>query len=221
MEQKVHRDAGTGEFVTEDAAKADPDGTVAETVEIARPKGYVKLKAPGDLYIGTKQLLAAPMTRGEYNEYRGWTPPEGEDQDVAGWLVEYLDGGEPNDARHFGYISWSPAPVFAQAYGYVGGGNELNFGQALELLKAGHAVARDGWNGKGMFVYLVGPGRYAPSTPTGVQIAKGQDDGLVPYKPYLAMKCVDGEVVPWLISQTDALAEDWGLALWWAPSTDE
>ena len=31
-------------------------------------------------YIGTKVILARPLTRGEYNAYRGWTPPEGEDQ---------------------------------------------------------------------------------------------------------------------------------------------
>jgi len=33
-------------------------------------------------------------------------------------------------------------------------GNGLNFGQALEALKDGERVARSGWNGKGMFLYL-------------------------------------------------------------------
>ena len=67
-----------------------------------------------------------------------------------------------------------------------------------------------------MFIYLVGPGRYAPATKTGHHIAAEQDDGLVPYGPYIAMKTVDGTVVPWLASQTDIVAEDWGLALEWA-----
>ncbi len=56
------------------------------------------------------------MARGEYNDYRGWTPPEGEDQAVDGYLVEYEDGGQPNDSRHGGYISWSPRGVFEGAY---------------------------------------------------------------------------------------------------------
>jgi hypothetical protein len=57
-------------------------------------------------YIGTKVLSAKPMTRGEYNELRGWTPPEGEDQDVAGYHVVYPDG----------YESWSPQDAFEEAY---------------------------------------------------------------------------------------------------------
>lgn len=57
-------------------------------------------------YIGTKLLSATPQTRGEYNEYRGWTPPEGEEQEVAGYLVTYSDG----------YESWSPKEQFDEAY---------------------------------------------------------------------------------------------------------
>jgi hypothetical protein len=67
-------------------------------------------------FTGTKTLLALAMTRGEYNAYRGWTPPEGEDQADRGYLVEYTDGGKANDSRHAGYISWSPADVFEKAY---------------------------------------------------------------------------------------------------------
>jgi len=71
---------------------------------------------PMKRYTGTKTLAATPMTRGEYNAYRGWTAPEGEPQDVAGYLVEYEDGGKANDSRHAGYISWSPADVFERSY---------------------------------------------------------------------------------------------------------
>lgn len=67
-------------------------------------------------YIGTKELLAKPMTRGEYNSYRGWETPEGENEDDAGYLVEYLDGGEANHWQHRGYISWSPKDVFDRSY---------------------------------------------------------------------------------------------------------
>ena len=67
-------------------------------------------------FIGTKSVLATTMTRGEYNEYRGWTIPENEDPTEQGYLVEYVGGGKPNDDRHKGYISWSPRDVFEQSY---------------------------------------------------------------------------------------------------------
>lgn len=67
-------------------------------------------------YIGTKRILATPMTRGEYNLYRGWTIPADEDPTDTGYLVEYVDGGKANDSRHAGYISWSPTDVFNRAY---------------------------------------------------------------------------------------------------------
>lgn len=56
-------------------------------------------------YIGIKNVEATPMTRGEYNEYRKWEAPEGEDQEVAGYLVVYPDG----------YESWSPKEQFDEA----------------------------------------------------------------------------------------------------------
>jgi hypothetical protein len=67
-------------------------------------------------YTGTKTVLATPMSRGEYNLYRGWTLPDNEDGGEAGFLVEYTDGGKPNDERHAGYISWLSADVFTAAY---------------------------------------------------------------------------------------------------------
>lgn len=73
------------------------------------------------LYEGTKRVLATPMTRGAYNEYRGWTVPANEDPADAGFLVEYQDGGKANDPRHAGYISWSPADVFERSYREVPG----------------------------------------------------------------------------------------------------
>ena len=69
-----------------------------------------------NLYEGTKRLYARPMTRGEYNEYRGHQNPADEDPADAGYLVEYTDGSKPNDHRHPGYISWSPKDVFEKAY---------------------------------------------------------------------------------------------------------
>ena len=78
------------------------------------------MNAPQTTYIGTKVVLAVPMTLGEYNAYRGWAIPALENPESPGYLVEYVDGGAPNDDRHPGYISWSPAQVFEQAYRVVG-----------------------------------------------------------------------------------------------------
>lgn len=84
-----------------------------------------------------------------------------------------------------------------------------DFGFALSQLRQGKKLARSGWNGKGMFIYLVGPGRYPPGTAVGEEIASREEDGRVPYGPYIAMKTAQGNVVPWLASQTDVLGEDW------------
>lgn len=85
----------------------------------------------------------------------------------------------------------------------------MTFGDAIAALKDGHRVVRSGWNGKGMFLYYVPEGAY----PARTEVAKKEwgDDALVPYQAYIAMKTVQGTVVPWLASQTDMLAEDWAV----------
>jgi hypothetical protein len=82
---------------------------------------------------------------------------------------------------------------------------QFGFGTALEELKAGSKVARSGWNGKGMFIYYVP----AASYPAQTEIAKEHFGETVPYGAYIAMKTAQGNVVPWLASQTDVLADDW------------
>ena len=87
----------------------------------------------------------------------------------------------------------------------------MDFGAALQALKNGQKVAREGWNGKGMFLFLV-PGSVfkvnrAPLLgiyPEGTEIN---------YRPHIDMKTVDGEIVPWVASQTDVLAEDWRIVI--------
>ncbi|MEN2425938.1 DUF2829 domain-containing protein [Chromobacterium vaccinii] len=155
-------------------------------------------------YIGTKIILAQSMTRGEYNEYRGWPLPPDEAASEAGYLVEYTDGGAPNHAQHAGYISWSPAFSFELAYRRSDG---LPFGLAVEAMKAGQRVARAGWNGKGMFVYLVQGSTFAVNRapllgiyPAGTEIT---------YRPHMDLRTADGSISTWAPSGSDALAEDW------------
>ncbi|AUR89360.1 hypothetical protein NVP1122B_69 [Vibrio phage 1.122.B._10N.286.46.F8] len=64
------------------------------------------------LYRSHKLALATPMNRIDYNIYRGWELPSNENGSDEGYLVEYLDSGEPNHPEHKGYISWSPKGVF-------------------------------------------------------------------------------------------------------------
>ena len=85
----------------------------------------------------------------------------------------------------------------------------MNFGQALEELKTGKKVSRDGWNGKGMFIFLV-PGSIFKVNrkpllgiyPEGTEIS---------YHAHVDMKTAQGDIVPWICSQADMLAEDWDI----------
>ena len=148
--------------------------------------------------IGTKAVNAKPMTRQEYNDFRGWQLPENENSADEGYLVEYQDG-EPNTTEYKGYVSWSPKAQFDNAYQDVTKG--VSFGHAIELLKGGHRVAREGWNGKGMWLGLVNTGYYD----VGCSVVNDIDSLL----PWIGMKTADDKFVPWLASQTDVLAEDW------------
>ncbi|OWY39345.1 hypothetical protein CEK28_08475 [Xenophilus sp. AP218F] len=159
-------------------------------------------------YLGTKLVNLTPMTRGEYNEYRGWKQPEGEKADDPGYLVEYTDGGAPNDSRHGGYISWTPKAAADAAYRPI---EALTFGLAIEAMKRGHRVARKGWNGKGMFLFLVPGSRFNVSRPPLLGIYPEGTE--INYCPHIDMRTADGKIVPWLASQTDVLAEDWELLL--------
>lgn len=70
----------------------------------------------------------------------------------------------------------------------------MTFGDAIRSLKDGYNVTRQGWNGKGMYISLQTPTEQSKMT-----------------LPYIYMKTVQGDLVPWLASQTDILAEDWGI----------
>lgn len=159
-------------------------------------------------YIGVKEINAIDMTRAAYNILRDWELPADENGDDAGYLVEYIDGGQANHKDFKGYISWSPKAVFENAYRPTDG---MTFGLAIEALKRGHKVSRKGWNGKDMFLYYV-PANSYPATRNTLNTMVGMfPDDMVPYGAYIAMKTAQNNVVPWLASQTDVLAEDWGI----------
>jgi len=86
----------------------------------------------------------------------------------------------------------------------------MNFSDALALLKAKSRVARTGWNGKDMFLYLVDGSKFKVNPPPLFGIySEGTE---INYRSHIDMKTVDGSCVPWVASQTDLLADDWEVA---------
>jgi hypothetical protein len=83
----------------------------------------------------------------------------------------------------------------------------MNFGQAVENVKRGKRIARKGWNGKGMFLFLVPGSTFKVNREPLLSIYPEGTD--INYCPHIDMKTADNKIVPWLASQTDVLAEDW------------
>lgn len=83
----------------------------------------------------------------------------------------------------------------------------MNFSEALEDIKNGERVAREGWNGKGMFIFLVPGSTFKVNRPPLMGIYPEGTE--INYHAHIDMKTADGQVVPWLCSQTDMLADDW------------
>lgn len=90
---------------------------------------------------------------------------------------------------------------------------DLSFSTALALLKDGKRLQRAGWNGKGMWLILV-PGSKSltvdenrPLALAGIPVGTTFN-----YLPHIDMWTAQGDLVPWLASQTDLLADDWQIA---------
>ena len=83
----------------------------------------------------------------------------------------------------------------------------MNFGKAIEVLKTGNKVTRVGWNGKDMFLFLVQGSQFKVNRPPLLGIYPEGTE--INYRPHIDMKTVNGEIVPWVASQSDLLEEDW------------
>lgn len=84
---------------------------------------------------------------------------------------------------------------------------QMPFSNALLHLKEGWRVARQGWNGKGMFIRLVP----AEAWDVDGYYSRDPETGKSARLPWIGMFTADKHFVPWLASQTDILAEDWVL----------
>ena len=82
----------------------------------------------------------------------------------------------------------------------------MKFSEALDELLKGSKLTRRDWHNI-QFIYYVPQGSYKPCTKIAEQLVNEQ--GLVEYEPYIALKTVQGKVVPWIPSISDVLAEDW------------
>jgi hypothetical protein len=83
----------------------------------------------------------------------------------------------------------------------------MNFSDALNSLKSGSKISREGWNGKDMFLYLVKGSKFiVNSPPLNTIYPEGTE---VEYRSYIDIRTAQGDLVPWVASQSDLLAEDW------------
>ena len=95
----------------------------------------------------------------------------------------------------------------------------MKYGKALQALEQGFKVARAGWNGKGMFIFLVPGSKFEVNRPPLLGIFPAGTE--ITYQPHIDMFTADRSIVPWLCSQTDALADDWALIgdnTWFIPT---
>ena len=158
-------------------------------------------------FIGSKIVMAEPAMKcwghkGQAHDAGLILTQEQYDSMVA-------EGWEPTEVRHGykvvyrdGYESWSPKDVFEVAYRRTDG---MNFGLAIEAAKMGKKIARKGWNGKGMYVFLV----HGMDFHTNADLSE-LDDQDVEVLDCLVMRTATGAFCPgWLASQTDMLADDW------------
>ena len=151
---------------------------------------------PATMFVGMKLISANPVPAPD--DVKGDNKPGD-----LGYDVYYENG----------YTAWSPKAVFEEAYQAIRNG--MSFGSAIFMLKRGRKVARKGWNGKDMFIYLSDGLNLDSKSLTGA--AAKQLLPVLPgvpnsFKicPHIDMKAADGTiVVGWLASQTDMLADDW------------
>ena len=142
-------------------------------------------------YIGIKVIEAKPMTRGDYNKYRGWQIPSDENPADEGYLVVY-EGD---------YESWSPKDVFEKVYHKSG---EMSFSEALYTARHfGAKISRAGWNGKKQYITVATHFEYDDST------GHNKANHKTSHSAALVFHGTFGDQVGWLASQADMLSDDW------------
>ena len=141
-------------------------------------------------YIRCHRVKARPMTRGDYNAYRGWTMPANENAADEGYLVVYPDG----------YESWCPKAQFEEAGRPIDG---MTFGMAIDACRyKGAKIQRANWNGEGQYV------EFAECS----AVPYSQVEYLNHCFIFHFVNRKTGETgiqIGWLASQADMAADDW------------
>lgn len=93
----------------------------------------------------------------------------------------------------------------------------LNFGDAIAALKQGKKVARKGWNGKGMFLFLLAAGtipKTAIHDPKLREVLENNGSDSFEALASIRMKTADNKILTgWLASQSDMLSDDWEIVV--------
>ena len=131
--------------------------------------------------------------------------PTGETEVISNPNLEakmaYIDKTYGDDLVHSGCKQ-----ICIENYAFECMDEPMDFGSALMNLKEGHKIARKGWNGKGMFLFLADNIDF--DTPADLTCVQDLEGDLT--CPSIVIKTEDNKlVVGWLASQTDMLAEDW------------
>lgn len=153
-------------------------------------------------YVRFHIVEAVAMTRHEFDNLKN---QEHSKPDEDGYKVTYPDG----------YVSWCPKAQFEEA------GRELEsdgipFGMAIEAMKKGKRVARKGWNGKGMYLWLKPSAQIKAEWCKDERLKKAADEngGEILGLGTICMFTHDSTgrkavLTGWLASQSDMLCDDW------------
>ena len=178
-----------------------------KTVEALKIKEIIRIPEGGATIVPENENFGSFTVSEEFMAKHN--PSEG------GYHVRYSDG----------YESWSPADAFEEGYTELKEAKEEvlefvsengSFGQAIQALKQGKRVARTGWNGKGMFIFMQVPAAIneevipkMQSLPQAVKDEFSKRLGGIKYKNQLAMVYPDNTVYGWVASPSDVLENDW------------
>ena len=156
-------------------------------------------------YVRLNYVDAEPMKFGEFKEKFPKSGGANVERDPAddGYVITYRKG-KPNE-----YVSWCPKAEFDAVSRPIDG---MTFGMAIEAMKEDKKVARAGWNGKGMYVWIM-PGSTVKDCKTITDPhlkAIDEAEGEIRFLGSVRMRTATGDVLTgWLASQTDMLSDDW------------
>lgn len=160
-------------------------------------------------YIRIERVQAEPMSLGDFIEETLIDPydtdPKPHPVDEQGYFVKDEDGNS----------KWLPKSLFEKTHRETSKG--VDFGYAIEALKAGYAIRRQGWNGKGLFVVKQIPAHIVGSVVFNMQsLPQTAKELIVKSKGFIDYtdQCLiynesNGRADSWVPSISDVFATDW------------